>query len=257
MLTDKTCMNCGTSGCDHKDAMRCSNGRCLWTPIEAEVRMEAQEPVAWKWRRHRLTKWEMVANWDEVEEMAALEMDQRGWEVVRLYTTQQPPAPCPICADKDWYGIDALQAKVAELEQAIMKYQAVATPSERLVLRLRSKVTDQCAEIERLRDYVGDGLLRSDYRNAQEMRIKINAQAKRIAELEAELVAQKEWAECYKAQSKAEMSEQAALIEKCEKALRSAVEWGEPMKDAPRSSRPFWFGESNSAIAAIAAHKIK
>jgi hypothetical protein len=28
----KTCMNCGTSGCDHKDARRCSNGHSLWTP---------------------------------------------------------------------------------------------------------------------------------------------------------------------------------------------------------------------------------
>lgn len=29
---EKSCMNCGTSGCDHKDAMRCSNGHSLWTP---------------------------------------------------------------------------------------------------------------------------------------------------------------------------------------------------------------------------------
>jgi hypothetical protein len=28
----KTCMNCGTSGCDHKDARRCASGnRSLWT----------------------------------------------------------------------------------------------------------------------------------------------------------------------------------------------------------------------------------
>ena len=29
---EKTCMNCGTSGCDHSDAMRCANGRSLWEP---------------------------------------------------------------------------------------------------------------------------------------------------------------------------------------------------------------------------------
>lgn len=28
----KTCMNCGTSGCDHNDARRCANGHKLWTP---------------------------------------------------------------------------------------------------------------------------------------------------------------------------------------------------------------------------------
>jgi len=42
MPIKKTCMNCGTSGCDHKDAMKCSNGKCLWTPSEAEV--AAQDP---------------------------------------------------------------------------------------------------------------------------------------------------------------------------------------------------------------------
>ncbi len=29
---EKSCMNCGTSGCDHKDARRCANGNSLWTP---------------------------------------------------------------------------------------------------------------------------------------------------------------------------------------------------------------------------------
>lgn len=33
----KTCMNCGTSGCDHKDARRCSNGHYLWTPKLSEI----------------------------------------------------------------------------------------------------------------------------------------------------------------------------------------------------------------------------
>ena len=33
-MSEKSCMNCGTSGCDHADAMRCSNGRALWSPKE-------------------------------------------------------------------------------------------------------------------------------------------------------------------------------------------------------------------------------
>lgn len=31
-MMEKTCMNCGRSACDHKDAMRCSNGNALWVP---------------------------------------------------------------------------------------------------------------------------------------------------------------------------------------------------------------------------------
>ena len=53
----------------------------------------------------------------------------------------------------------------------------------------------------------------------------------------------------------AKVAEQAALIEKCEKALRSAAEWGAPMQDAPKSSRPEWFELVNAALAAIAAMK--
>ena len=39
----KTCMNCGTSGCDHKDARRCasSGSHSLWTPNAL-----GQEPCA-------------------------------------------------------------------------------------------------------------------------------------------------------------------------------------------------------------------
>lgn len=48
-MVEKTCMNCGISGCDHKDARRCSNGRYLWTPKLSEIeqlRQRVQELTA-------------------------------------------------------------------------------------------------------------------------------------------------------------------------------------------------------------------
>ena len=32
-------------------------------------------------------------------------------------------------------------------------------------------------------------------------------------------------------------------------ALQQAVKWGQPFKDAPRDSRPEWFGMANAALA--------
>ena len=57
------------------------------------------------------------------------------------------------------------------------------------------------------------------------------------------------------AQQAERIAAQAALIEKCENALRAAAEWGSPMLAAPRSTRPEWIGRVRSALAAIAAHK--
>lgn len=38
-------------------------------------------------------------------------------------------------------------------------------------------------------------------------------------------------------------------------ALRSAVEWGAPFKDAPRNSRPEWFDKANAAITKATGDK--
>lgn len=51
------------------------------------------------------------------------------------------------------------------------------------------------------------------------------------------------------------IAEQAVLIEKCEKALQTAFEWGSPMLAAPRSARPEWIDRVRSALVAIAAKK--
>lgn len=56
----------------------------------------AVEPVAWKWRRYAVERWTCTGFWDSIEAMAAQEMEQRGWEVIRLYaapTTKAEPAP--------------------------------------------------------------------------------------------------------------------------------------------------------------------
>ncbi len=56
--------------------------------LAAPAAAEAQ-PVAWKWRRHALDKWQCVGWWDSIEDEAASEMESRGWDVVRLYATPQ------------------------------------------------------------------------------------------------------------------------------------------------------------------------
>lgn len=150
--------------------------------IEAEVRAEAQEPVAWKWRRHAMTKWEMVANWDAIEEMAALEMEKQGWDVVRLFSAPQPPAPCPKCEGysyMSWSGnnvygdassintvkdavhyagqvpelkdtIKFLQAKVAELTIERDTWKDAESITQKNASHFMHKNNEQIAEIERL-----------------------------------------------------------------------------------------------------------
>lgn len=108
-------------------------------------------------------------------------------------------------------------------------------------------------------------LLRESNRNCAEhadvvwtRNVTIAQQAERIAALEADnraawATADRHLAE--RGEARERIAEQAALIEKCEKALRSAAEWGAPMQDAPKSSRPEWFELVNAALAAIAAMK--
>ncbi|MCY1389108.1 hypothetical protein D9M71_38980 [compost metagenome] len=47
--------------------------------------LEKQAAVAWMWRIHANCNWAMNAGWDSIEAQAAQEMEERGWEVVRLY----------------------------------------------------------------------------------------------------------------------------------------------------------------------------
>jgi hypothetical protein len=63
----------------------------------------ALEPVAWKWRRRPVDKWECVGHWDSIEAKAAEQMEADGWEVVRLYRA-------PIVAQAPATNADALDA---------------------------------------------------------------------------------------------------------------------------------------------------
>jgi len=133
----------------------------------------------------------------------------------------------------------ALQAKVAELEQAIMKYQASATPSERLVLRLRSEGTEQRAEIERLTKELNQPVIQSEWQKQQDA---IAQQAERIAELDEANEHHRELAQLSR---DAELNAvriaatQAALIEQCEKALLWCPD----------------FSHVREALSAVAAYK--
>ena len=117
--------------------------------IEAEVRAEAQELVAWfafadsngpvpleLWGVDlKACKNAVLENARSIEWKGTLEgyLLNMGWTIRPLYAAPQPPAPCPKCAEHIEYGTrnlrrrsvelaevcaerDALQAKVAELE---------------------------------------------------------------------------------------------------------------------------------------------
>jgi hypothetical protein len=68
----------------------------------------AQEPMAWKWRRRPIDKWECVGWWGSIEAAAAADMESKGWEVVRLYersaVSVEPVAQEPGWADRPIRG---------------------------------------------------------------------------------------------------------------------------------------------------------
>ena len=121
---------------------------------------------------------------------------------------------------------------------------------------LQAKVSAQSAEIELLNGDVS--VFQAEYVKECELNIKHEAtiaqQAERIAELEKVAKAYEDQVAAHN-KTLDEVARLSAMIEKCEKALSSAVEWGVPMRDAPKSSRPYWFDDSVTALAAIAAHK--
>ena len=219
---------CGAeiSGDSKEDAVSLWNARA----IEAEVRAEAQEPI----KLLDSVKAFIQDGINDATQCDDADADHDfalslGQLLNPLYAAPQPPAPCPKCEGRA-NGV------------------LVAMPSAELKA-LQATVSEQSAEIERL----SRGL--SVYTLAFEQECETtDVQAERIAELE-------KIAQAYEGQVAAhnktldEVARLSALIEKCEKALRSAAEWGAPMQDAPKSSRPEWFELVNAALAAIAAKK--
>lgn len=50
------------------------------------------EPVAWKWRRHKVDNWQSEGHWDASAAGYAADLESKGFEVVRLYAAPQPSA---------------------------------------------------------------------------------------------------------------------------------------------------------------------
>lgn len=48
------------------------------------------EPVAWKWRRHKVDKWQSEGHWDASAAGYAADLESKGFDVVRLYAAPQP-----------------------------------------------------------------------------------------------------------------------------------------------------------------------
>jgi len=142
------------------------------------------------------------------------------------------------------------QAKVAELEKEVEAAKSAARYHATQTNEVNVVVAEQSAEIERLTLARADDLAVDEAELAAQKTI-ITQQAERIAELEETRDAL--W-ETQKALCN-QINDRDKLIEKCEKALSSAAEWGAPMRDAPKSSRPEWFDKANSTLAAITAHK--
>jgi hypothetical protein len=56
----------------------------------APAAAEAQAPVAWKWRRHKVDQWQSEGHWDASAAGYAADLERKGFEVVRLYDAPQP-----------------------------------------------------------------------------------------------------------------------------------------------------------------------
>lgn len=221
----------------------------VYDAMAANYRAEAQWPVALP-----IPPAGIITHQNLGELYDRLQMQQYAMKYADI-TAQQMPAPCPGCveleskwlseqarnlaeeADYEHMSIDvfAMQAKVAELE---------ARPAARYMntnARLETIVAEQSAEIERLKVCVED---------EREVRQRVERgavagreqQAERIAELEAK---EFDWA---KANAKCTdvIAKQAALIEKCEDALRDY---------ANQEKHDQYCGDACEALASIAAQK--
>jgi len=178
------------------------------------------------------------------------------------------PADCPRCAE--------LEATNRQLNMEVI---SVGDEAEDYAGKLAALEADLAAANERIEELSFDAAMANQAREIgnhfsltymqvwsdtsiafqvidkmKEQQATIAQQAERIAELEKVAKAYEDQVAAHN-KTLDEVARMSAMIEKCEKALASAVEWGVPMRDAPKSSRPYWFDDSVTALAAIAAHK--